>query len=70
MRIKYDVKPGDKLTILESKMDGPKVRRCTVIREYPKFIMVDFGRYRGSILKAKIYCREVLVFKGWKEDAL
>jgi len=75
MRINYGLKPGDRLTIMEAFIDpehpgnqasGRRTRECMVLREYPEFILADFGAYRESINKACIYCKEVLIWKGWK----
>ena len=75
MRIEYGLKPGDRLTVTEAfiapedpwnKENGKRTRECTVIKEYPEFILADFGAYRESINKAGIYCKEILVWKGWK----
>ena len=74
MRIMYGLKPGEKLTVADKQMRiwsreiGLRIRKCTVIREYPHFILADFGAYRESINKASVYCRAVLIWKGWEEE--
>ena len=74
MRIVYGLKPGDKLTVADTQMRkwsrelGTRIRRCTVVREYPYFILADFGAYRESINKTSIHCSAVLIWKGWEEE--
>ena len=70
MKLICDVELGDKLTIREMAEDGPVERRCTVIRQYPNFILADFGPYKESILKAKIRCKDIEIFKGWKGEII
>ena len=75
MNYSCDLEPGDKLTVLEFVYDeenpGLKIlaceRKCTVIREYRYFILVDYGAYRESISKANLICEDVKIVKGWKE---
>lgn len=75
MRIEYGLAPGDRLTIvprengLQTRDEDHKcrIRKCIVIREYPRYILADFGKYRECINKASIYCRAVLIWKGWED---
>lgn len=73
MRIVYGLKPGDRLTVADTQMRrwsrelGTRIRKCTVIHEYPHFILADFGAYCESINKASIHCKAVLIWKGWEE---
>ena len=74
MQIKCNLTQGEKLTVMDALIDPdtleivPRTRKCTVIREYPKFILADFGVYRESINKASVLCRDVRIWKGWKEE--
>ena len=51
MQIKCNLTQGEKLTVMDALIDPdtleivPRTRKCTVIREYPKFILADFGVY-------------------------
>ena len=77
MQYVYGLKPDDRMTVMEIGRDpegtrplghGKYTRKCTVIREYLKFILADFGVYRESINKANIICKDVLIWKGWEEE--
>ena len=77
MRYVYGLMPGDRLTVVDAYRDpedprnlecGKRTRKCTVIREYSKFILADFGTFRESINKANIICKDVLIWKGWEEE--
>ena len=73
MQIPYDLIPGDKVTVADTQLRrwsrelGTRTRKCTVIREYPHFVLADFGAYRESINKASVHCNAVLIWKGWEE---
>jgi len=68
MRIKYNLTPGEKLTVVEDLMEEPRKRRCTVVKEYRLFVVVDYGLYRGTIDKRKCECLEMKFWKGWSEE--
>ena len=69
MRLNHNLRNGDKVTVNDLYMGVIRTRKCTVVKEYPYFILVDFGYYRGTISKADEICKAVRVWDGWKGEA-
>jgi len=68
MQINYGLNPGDRISVMEETFDGMQIRECTVVKEYPKYVLVDHGLFHEGINKAKQRCRAVLIGKGWLSE--
>ena len=68
MRINYNLKPGDRITVLEECFGSISIRECSVVKEYPKYVEADFGPYREGINKARQRCKSVFIGKGWLSE--
>lgn len=64
----YNLNPGDKLTVWDEETEKPRTRKCTVVKEYLLFIVVDYGLYQETIDKRKVRCKETMFWRGWKEE--
>ena len=50
----YGLSPGDRIQVTWGKDRKHTVQSVTVVKEYPRFIRVDVGQYRGTINKADL----------------
>lgn len=63
MKHDYGLSPGDRLRVTWGKNRQFSVQHVTVLKEYPRFIRVNVGRYRTSINKADLLTGDLTIQK-------
>lgn len=55
VNVRYGLNQGDRLMVIR----GKEKKKATVVKEYPFYILVDWGKYKSSVNKADVYTGDV-----------